>query len=427
MYRNHALKQKRPTPYYHILIGIAVSLLLIFYLFRSPTPKSDVVKSHTDIHNKDILGTSLHSNVDEDRHSSGDSELKSNKVKSLRGKAKGHTHETNALVTNRVQPENIKISVKKKPILELVNELFDLGAKDPDALILRLNKDPFETAAGIETFECPSDHAQRITYPNQVDYTISDRFKNNEPGSWILFQHLRKAGGTSFCALAESNLGKHGVPPYFCMPDDRGSLAIPPWSDGKYISNHLQEHGYRLAENEWDALSTDMMSWPGAVLGTTFRHPIDRWYSQYRFEHLEHRDGSEEESKRMSFRKYYKSMRGWTITSNYYVKTFIGGANDPKGPPNMGDFYWTYRKYEKVPITKEMFLEALNNILHFHFILVLEYIDSSSIILSKVLNWQVPPKQVLPHESQAKRENKKSISAIEALSNEDYHYMQIDN
>lgn len=22
------------------------------------------------------------------------------------------------------------------------------------------------------------------------------------------------------------------------------------------------------------------------------RHPVDRWYSQYRFEHVEHRDGS---------------------------------------------------------------------------------------------------------------------------------------
>ena len=49
-------------------------------------------------------------------------------------------------------------------------------------------------------------------------------------------------------------------------------------------------------------------------------------------------------------RKYYDSMRGWTMGSNYYVKTFLGDPN-PTWNGNKGDFYWTYHKYQKVKRT----------------------------------------------------------------------------
>ena len=42
-------------------------------------------------------------------------------------------------------------------------------------------------------------------------------------------------------------------------------------------------------------------------------------------------------------KKYYNSMRGWTMGSNYYVKTFIGNSNSA-WHGNKGDFYWTYHK-----------------------------------------------------------------------------------
>ena len=63
---------------------------------------------------------------------------------------------------------------------------------------------------------------------------------------------------------------------------------------------------------------------PGAIFATTFRHPIDRWYSQYRFEHLEHRDGSQPGSPRAPMLQWYNNQKGWTMGQNYYVTTFLG-------------------------------------------------------------------------------------------------------
>jgi hypothetical protein len=47
-----------------------------------------------------------------------------------------------------------------------------------------------------------------------------------------------------------------------------------------------------------------------AVFATVMRDPTDRWYSQYRFEHVEHRDGG---SKTMPFDKWcvVRLMDGW--------------------------------------------------------------------------------------------------------------------
>jgi hypothetical protein len=39
---------------------------------------------------------------------------------------------------------------------------------------------------------------------------------------------------------------------------------------------------------------------------------------------IEHRDGSSPDAKRQSMKEVYNSCKGWTMGTNYYVKTFIG-------------------------------------------------------------------------------------------------------
>jgi hypothetical protein len=65
-------------------------------------------------------------------------------------------------------------------------------------------------------FSCPDD---RITLPDQRDNDKAEAFRNGTLTHFLFFQHLRKAGGTNFCALAEHNLPKKQVPRYYCMPD----------------------------------------------------------------------------------------------------------------------------------------------------------------------------------------------------------------
>ena len=47
------------------------------------------------------------------------------------------------------------------------------------------------------------------------------------------------------------------------MPDNKGSLATPPWDSGKYVSEQMSVKGYRVAANEWDNFIEDMVDWPG--------------------------------------------------------------------------------------------------------------------------------------------------------------------
>ena len=49
-------------------------------------------------------------------------------------------------------------------------------------------------------FECPTD---RITLPDQRNHTKSIEYRANKVGTFLFFQHLRKAGGTNFCKLAQ--------------------------------------------------------------------------------------------------------------------------------------------------------------------------------------------------------------------------------
>lgn len=70
------------------------------------------------------------------------------------------------------------------------------------------------------------------------------------------------------------------------MPDNKGSLATPPWDTKEYLTNHILQHQYRVVANEWDVLYSYFFDYPGAIFATTIRNPLDRWYSQYRFEHL---------------------------------------------------------------------------------------------------------------------------------------------
>jgi hypothetical protein len=69
------------------------------------------------------------------------------------------------------------------------------------------------------------------------------------------------------------------------MVDNKGSLATPPWNDERKVlaslfqtARHTSRHvPYRVTSNEWDLYEARMGQWAGAVLATTFRHPVDRY------------------------------------------------------------------------------------------------------------------------------------------------------
>jgi hypothetical protein len=109
----------------------------------------------------------------------------------------------------------------------------DLAGKTPSTIVSILkNDDPF----GVRTFEkrlqdaegekqrflsldevqqlfpCPTN--ERISQPDYRDHNKAQAFANGTESYFLFFQHLRKAGGTNFCSLAEHNLPKRNVPRY---------------------------------------------------------------------------------------------------------------------------------------------------------------------------------------------------------------------
>eukprot|EP01036_Dinobryon_divergens_P026949 gene26950-35648_t len=303
-----------------------------------------------------------------------------------------------------------------------------MGVSNPRKLVDILeNSDPLNVSGDPDMFSCPDESRNRIDFPIIYTAKAMEDFRAQMPNSFIFYQHLRKAGGTAFCSAAQQNLEHQAVPPYYCMPDNRGSLATPPWNSAEFLLRNIREKGYRIVANEWDAFYESFFDLPGAVFATTFRHPIDRWYSQYRFEHLEHRDGSSPGSPRTPMLPWYNNQKGWTMGMNYYVTTFIGDADFPAPTSRTGDFYWTYHKFQHKKIDFPTFDKAVQNLRKFHLVLITEWLERSAPVMNAGLGWRDAPKQVLPHEVQAPRKNKANVPSKQLLSSEDYDTLAQEN
>lgn len=176
----------------------------------------------------------------------------------------------------------------------------DLAALSPEETLQKLKEeDPFgtrafdaqlteqETILGRvltideirQLFSCPAEQ-ERITLPDaRVEQKAID-FREGKPGTFLFFQHLRKAGGTNFCSLAEKNLPRKSQPPYYCMPDmgwtnNQRAGYLHDWSNEE-ISRRMKEQGFRIAGNEWENFDVSRHFELPAVFATSFRKPLDR-------------------------------------------------------------------------------------------------------------------------------------------------------
>jgi hypothetical protein len=192
-----------------------------------------------------------------------------------------------------------------------------LAKLTPNELLKQLETDPFETrsfeskllqaetAKGavlelsevLKLFPCP-ENSRRITLPDMRNNTRAKAFRDagvEQDFTFLFFQHLRKAGGTNFCTLAQKNMPRAAVPTYYCMPDRNWNISRPvcagclhQWTNEE-ISHHMKSQGHRIAGNEWDPFEPDRFFNLPAIFATSFRKPLDRALSQFRFECIEDR------------------------------------------------------------------------------------------------------------------------------------------
>ena len=144
---------------------------------------------------------------------------------------------TNQAKTDPTAKYNLKSSVKPMLYQDWRMLAVNLAALPAEVVLAKLQtQDPFgvrqfeqrlldeESNKGAflnpehlkDLFPCPAD---RITLPDQRNHSKITAFRDPMNPTYLFFQHLRKAGGTNFCTLAQDNLRRSSVASYFCMPD----------------------------------------------------------------------------------------------------------------------------------------------------------------------------------------------------------------
>jgi hypothetical protein len=270
-----------------------------------------------------------------------------------------------------------------------------------------LSLDEFEKLFGT----CPAD---RISLPDQRDHAKAAAFRKGT--GFLFFQHLRKAGGTHFCTMAEANFPPENLPPYYCMPDyhwprsdDRQRREVHAcagclhqWTNEEILTN-IKQH--RIAGNEWDSFDPQRHFDLPAVFVTSFRKPIDRALSQYRFECVEERgcqikDVGEFWKKRRDLYNVYT----WTF-SDVGRQASFATATTKEASQQRG-----------IAIGK-----ALDTIVKFHLVLAMEWLPYTEPSVKRVLGFSdtsTLAKHVRPHNADKKRND--SWKPEEYLTKEQY-------
>ena len=266
-----------------------------------------------------------------------------------------------------------------------VDIALDLSALEPKETLHRLEtEDPFgtrtfdtllmdeETKLGriltmdeIEKlFPCPQIE-ERITLPDFRIEAKAKAFRDGVKGTFLFFQHLRKAGGTNFCSLAEKNLPKRAQPRYYCMPDmawsgNKNAGYLHSWSNEE-ITRRMEESGHRIAGNEWENFDPSRHFDLPAVFATSFRHPLDRALSQFRFECVEDRGCHEKDVHRWWDKR--------SDLKNIYTKTFADPAVGAKR---------YFRGAGNSQQRRQFMSKAIDTLSKFHIVLSMEWLAYAS-------------------------------------------------
>ena len=189
------------------------------------------------------------------------------------------------------------------------------STSDPFLLsLLESGSCPWSTSTRIDWMPPRPPHSADLSSKFQSLQSTSDKQRprkqkmrrnksSNSPPVILWYEHISKAGGTTFCALANSNMPELSVPRYHCMPH-KGQLMdgrVGSWSNEELVE-FVNSNNYRIVANEWDPFdlaklklsgrdlystnsadnNNDLPS-PNLLFVTTLRDPADRLLSSYQF------------------------------------------------------------------------------------------------------------------------------------------------
>lgn len=254
-------------------------------------------------------------------------------------------------------------------------------------------------------------------------------FRNSTRLLW--YEHVSKAGGTSFCKLAQANLRKEEVPTYFCMPRD-GDLPdgrVGRWTNEKLLKYRTEQADIRIVSNEWQPFPVDRWQLKNQLfLVTTLRDPLDRLLSAYHFWGILHN----QEPVKPSFAEWLERKRKRSVGKssqdmgnavhigryNFIVWKFSTGLMPQGTHTDDVDMPLGIPK-EKEDLWLAPFVMAAETLAKFDLVLILELMSShSSQMLTRSLGWtKLDKNHVVPS---GKVQNN---HAIGALTKDEYDFL----
>ncbi|EGB12907.1 hypothetical protein AURANDRAFT_60941 [Aureococcus anophagefferens] len=192
------------------------------------------------------------------------------------------------------EPEGVADAVAADSLAappSLVDELVALAALPPREALAYLDADPLdvERVSNATAWTCPDRRLLSSSPRRNPSRAAAANLKAAKPGAFVWFDHLSKAGGTSFCEFARRNLGIKRTPSYYCMPPDP-KVPGPDGRVGRWpgpqLKGYIERTKHAVVANEWDAFPAPVLERDfrdAAVLMTIIRDPLDRLVSTHKF------------------------------------------------------------------------------------------------------------------------------------------------
>lgn len=329
---------------------------------------------------------------------------------------------------------------------KIVNKLMGLAQMAPDELRVLLesendNKHPFMLNSLING-ECPwKDNKNNVMdwLPKRPSMSLqtSEWFKdkngnNNKSSHRVLayYEHLSKAGGTSFCKLAVSNMPKKEVPAYYCMPSEPNMIdaRIGSWDIKKIEQYAMQDKPeIRFVSNEWEPFNLaflenfhhhDTNTEEGEVnksddteqlhllFITSIRNPINRLLSAHKFWGILNNSNEKKPSLGQWLKNLGKRAKRWKLLSgdfmgnvgrfNFATWKFSGGAL-----PNIGENQIENELLDKEKpvadsnqllfppnsVWEDPFIIAVRTLSQFDLVVPMEYMSSKPSPITQLIGW----------------------------------------
>ena len=159
------------------------------------------------------------------------------------------------------------------------------------------------------------------------------------------------------------------MPPFQGWSGNRNAGYLHSWSNEE-ISRRMLQQGFRIAGNEWENFDVSRHFALPAVFATSFRKPLDRALSQFRFECIEDRG--------CAIKDVHKWWDRRVDLYNVYTKTF---ADPPPGEA---------RKYFRGNAAKQrrQYIEtAISTLSKFHLVISMEWLAYAGPLVSSILGW----------------------------------------